>query len=132
MKLVRGFVLDVIDMGEGDKAYAVVGIEETIKNRNGFDVRILVEFNIRGRQLESGLHNAYRALKGVEVFAPFSDEIDTFYKDRPRIRYNLLGVPVRLQDVQPVQRPAMNPTSVPPSAGSPGSVPASSSTAKVG
>ena len=96
MKIVQGFVQDVLDKGEGDKAYAIIGIAETSKNRNGFDQTLVVEFQVRGEALKRGLHNAYRALKGSEVFAPFDVEIDTYYKDNPRIRYNLSGPPVRL------------------------------------
>lgn len=126
MQILRGFVKGVISKGEGDKAYAVVGIEGISEDRDGFEVSKLYKFNVRGQAFKDGLHNAYRSLKGSEVFAPYSDEIDTFYKDNPRIRYNLLGVPVRLQDAPAVQRP--NPTSVPVSAGS--SAPSSSAPVK--
>lgn len=103
MKIVQGFVQDVLDKGEGDKAYAIIGIGETSKNRNGFDQTLVVEFQVRGEALKRGLHNAYRALKGSEVFAPFDVEIDTYYKDNPRIRYNLSGPPVRLAEQRPIQ-----------------------------
>ncbi|MND51963.1 hypothetical protein D3C80_429680 [compost metagenome] len=111
-RIARGFVQDVIQKGEGDKAFAIVGITVTSKNRNGFEVSELLEFNIRGEQYKGGLHNAYRAQKGVEVFAPYQDEIDTFYKDNPRIRYSLLGIPLRLTEARPEQeqRPAQQST----------------------
>lgn len=97
-KIARGFVQDVLDLGEGDKAYAIVGIGVTSKTRNGFDATQVMEFQIRGKDLKAGLHNAYRGRKGTEVFAPYTDEIDNFYKDNPRIRYNLIGPPLRLVD----------------------------------
>lgn len=102
-RIARGFVQDVIQKGEGDKAFAIVGITVTSKNRNGFDVSELLEFSVRGEQFKAGLHNAYRQHKGAEVFAPYQDEVDTFYKDNPRIRYSLLGVPMRLVEARPEQ-----------------------------
>lgn len=105
-RIARGFVQDVIQKGEGDKAFAIVGITVTSKNRNGFDVSELLEFSVRGEQFKGGLHNAYRQHKGAEVFAPYQDEIDTFYKDNPRIRYSLLGIPLRLAEVRPEQENA--------------------------
>lgn len=102
MKIAHGHVQDVLDRGEGDKAYSIIGIGVTTKNRNGFDQTFVMEFQVRGEQHKQGLQNVYRALKGSEVYAPYSDEIDTFYKDNPRIRYNLQGVPLRLQQARPV------------------------------
>lgn len=98
MKIAKGFVQDVIDKGEGDKQYAIVGLGVTIKNRNGFEATQVMEFQVRGEQLKAGLHNAYRARKGTEVYAPYSDEIDTYFKDNPRIRYSLTGAPLRLAE----------------------------------
>ncbi|MFU1921339.1 hypothetical protein ACM6PT_30000, partial [Klebsiella pneumoniae] len=40
-----------------------------------------------------GLHNAYRNLAGVEVYAPYNDEFDEKYK---RISYSLSGPPLAL------------------------------------
>lgn len=106
-KIARGFVQNVIDRGEGDKAYAIVGIGVNTVTRNGFVETQVMEFQVRGEQLKAGLHNAYRAQKGVEVFAPYADEIDTYYKDNPRIRYSLTGAPLRLAEQVPQQdRPA--------------------------
>lgn len=98
MKIAKGFVQDVLDRGEGDKAYAIVGLGVTTKNRNGFEVTTVMEFQVRGEDLKKGLHNAYRQYKGAEVFAPYWDEIDSYYKDNPRIRYTLQGPPVRLSE----------------------------------
>lgn len=114
-KIARGFVQAVIDRGEGDKAYAIVGIGVNILNRNGFTETQVMEFQVRGEQLKKGLHNAYRQYVGAEVFAPFTDEIDTYYKDNPRIRYSLTGVPLRLADQAPKQGqgPSVTPAAVP-------------------
>ncbi|WP_268796412.1 hypothetical protein [Pseudomonas huanghezhanensis] len=75
----------------------------TNKNRNGFDVTTVMEFQVRGEDYKKGLQNVYRSLKGTEVYVPFNDEIDTYYKDNPRIRYNLQGPPVRLSEQRPLQ-----------------------------
>lgn len=99
MKIAKGFVQDVLDKGEGDKAYSIIGLGVTTKNRNGFDQTIVMEFQIRGEQRKLGLHDLYRTYKGSEVYAPFDCEIDSYFKDNPRIRYTLQGPPVRLQPV---------------------------------
>lgn len=111
MKLVRGFVQDVITKGSEEKPYAVVGIDSVSKDRDGFDQTTMVKFMIAGQQFKDGLQNAYRQLKGSEVFAPYTDEID-YFNNKARIRYNLTGIPVRLQDAQR-ERPAAAPTSTP-------------------
>jgi hypothetical protein len=103
MKIAFGHIQDVLDRGEGDKAYSIIGLGVTNKNRNGFDVTTVMEFQIRGEDYKKGLQNVYRQLKGTEVYAPYSDEIDTYYKDNPRIRYNLQGPPLRLAEQRPVQ-----------------------------
>lgn len=101
MKIAHGHIQDVLDRGEGDKAYSIIGLGVTTKNRNGFDVTSVMEFQVRGDQYKAGLQNVYRQLKGTEVYAPFTDEIDTYYKDNPRIRYNLQGVPLRIAEQRP-------------------------------
>lgn len=109
-QIAQGFVQDVMDRGTGDKAFAIVGIAVTKKNRNGFEETSVMEFPVRGEQFKSGLHNAYRQYKGTEVFAPYSDEIDKYYPDNPRMRYTLSGIPLRLQEARPVQSaPAAQP-----------------------
>lgn len=107
MKILQGFVLGVVQKGTQEKPWALVGINETTKNRNGFDETNLVEFMVAGQQYKDGLHNAYRQQIGAEVFVPYSDEIDS-YNGKSRIRYSLQGVPLRLQEVpeKPVQAPA--------------------------
>ncbi|MFP3926196.1 hypothetical protein [Pseudomonas sp. W5-36] len=103
MKIAFGHIQDVLDRGEGDKAYSIIGLGVTNKNRNGFDVTTVMEFQVRGEDYKKGLQNVYRQLKGSEVYAPYNDEIDTYYKDNPRIRYNLQGPPLRLAEQRPVQ-----------------------------
>lgn len=99
MKIAHGFVQDVLERGEGDKAYSIIGLAVNTKNRNGFEQTFVMEFQVRGEQRKLGLHDLYRTYKGAEVYAPFECEVDTFYKDNPRIRYTLQGPPVRLQAV---------------------------------
>lgn len=102
MKILKGFVLGVVQKGTDQKPWAMIGINEVTKNRNGFDETNLVEFMVAGQQYKDGLHNAYRQHIGAEVYAPFSDEIDT-YNGKSRVRYSLTGTPLRIQEVQPVQ-----------------------------
>lgn len=106
MKILQGFVQGVIEKGEGAKKYALVAINDTTKNRNGFEETAVVEFMVAGKPYQDGLHNAYRQLKGTEVYAPYSDELDSF-NGKSRIRYQLQGAPLRLQEVRP--QPAPNP-----------------------
>lgn len=107
MKLIRGFVLGVVQKGNAEKPWAMVGINEVSVNRNGFEETNLIEFMVAGEQYKDGLHNAYRQHIGAEVFAPVRDEIDT-YNGKSRIKHSFQGAPVRLMDCPPVQetRPA--------------------------
>lgn len=109
MKILRGFVKGVVTKGTEEKPYSVVGIECVSQDRDGFDETRLVKFMVAGQQHKDGLQNAYRTQIGAEVFAPFNDEIDNF-NGKARIRYQLQGAPLRLQDVQR-ERPAAAPTS---------------------
>jgi len=97
MKILRGFVLGVVQKGTSEKPWAMVGLNEISLNRNGFEETNLVEFMVAGKQYQEGLHNAYRAQIGSEVFAPYRDELDE-YQGKSRIRYSLQGAPVRLMD----------------------------------
>lgn len=98
MKIIKGFVLDVMDKGEGDKKWAIVGIQTTSKDRDGFDITETVKLRVFGDLAKQGLQNAYRALKGTEVFAPYNDEFDERFS---RISYSLTGAPLAL-----VEKPA--------------------------
>ncbi|MFI8610704.1 hypothetical protein ACIGFL_20680 [Pseudomonas sp. NPDC077649] len=104
MKILRGFVKGVVTKGSEQKPWALVGIESISQDRDGFDQVHLHKFMVAGQQFKDGLHNAYRALEGSEVYAPFSDEIDE-YNGKSRIRYSLAGIPLRLQEVAR-ERPA--------------------------
>ncbi|WP_211483649.1 hypothetical protein [Azotobacter chroococcum] len=100
MKLLRGHVLGVADKGEGDKRWALVGIQITSKDRDGFDITETIKLRVFGQQIKDGVHNAYRQLVGSEVFAPYQDEFDDKYK---RISYSLAGLPLRFQEARPSQ-----------------------------
>ncbi|EPB6485926.1 hypothetical protein M2I89_15600 [Pseudomonas aeruginosa] len=93
MKILKGYVLGVVDKGEGDKRWAIVGIKATDKDRDGFDVDTTYKLRVFGDAVKNGLHNAYRNLAGVEVYAPYNDEFDEKYK---RISYSLAGAPLAL------------------------------------
>ena len=108
MKILRGVVLGVIEKQGKNAKYAVVAINSVSKSRNGFDETTLYEFMVAGSDYTQGLHNAYRQYQGAEVFAPYTDEIDTF--NTPRIRYSLNAAPIRLMDA-PAQ--ANKPSAVP-------------------
>lgn len=111
-KILRGFVKGVITKGTEAKPWYLVGIESISKDRDGFETSELVKFMIAGNQVKDGLQNAYRALEGTEVFAPFTDEIDE-YNGTSRIRYSLTGIPLRLADQVPQHdRPAVKPAAV--------------------
>ena len=114
MKLLRGFVLGVVEKQGKNSKYAVVGINSISKSRSGFDESTLYEFMVAGSDFSQGLHNAYRQLEGSEVFAPYNDEIDT-YNGKSRIRYSLSGAPLRLQEAPAQQsRPVASATSAAP------------------
>ena len=106
MKILKGFVLDAVDKGEGDKRWAIVGIQVTSKDRDGFDVTETVKLRVFGDLAKAGLQNAYRALKGTEVYAPYNDEMDAKYN---RISYSLAGAPLAL-----VEKPAQSGPSAAP------------------
>ncbi|HEJ1227528.1 TPA: hypothetical protein SLU51_004856 [Pseudomonas aeruginosa] len=95
MKILKGYVLGVVDKGEGDKRWAIVGIKATDKDRDGFDVDTTYKLRVFGDAVKNGLHNAYRSLAGVEVYAPYNDEFDEKYK---RISYSLAGAPLALME----------------------------------
>lgn len=104
MKILHGFVKGVVTKGTEQKPWSLVGIETVSKDRDGFEQTELVKFMVAGKQHQEGLQNAYRALEGTEVYAPYSDELDEF-NGKSRIRYTLQGIPLRLQEV-PRERPA--------------------------
>ena len=102
-KIVQGFVQDVlVKTGSGGNSYAVVGIGVTEKTRSGFDETTVMEFMVAGNDFKNGMHAAYQARKGAEVFAPYGDEVD-MYNGKARIRYSLKGAPLRLQEQAPAQ-----------------------------
>lgn len=96
MKILKGTVLDVMDKGEGEKRWAIVGIQCETVDRDGFAVQSVVKLRVFGEHVRNGLHNAYRSLKGKQVYAPYNDEFDGQYN---RISYSLAGLPLALQEV---------------------------------
>ncbi|MDO5962573.1 hypothetical protein POW24_18695 [Pseudomonas aeruginosa] len=72
MKILKGYVLGVVDKGEGDKRWAIVGIKATDKDRDGFDVDTTYKLRVFGDAVKNGLHNAYRNLAGVESTRPIT------------------------------------------------------------
>lgn len=103
MKILKGFVQGVIEKGTTEKPWALVAIDDITTNYNGFSETKVVEFMVSGKDFKNGLHNAYRQQIGAEVYAPITDEIDS-YNGKTRIRYNLAGAPIRLQEA-PAQQP---------------------------
>lgn len=100
MQLLKGTVIGVADKGTEAKPWAIVAISSNTINRNGFIEPKLFELTVFGDNVKNGLHNAYRALKGVEVFAPFNVEYNEKYRE---LSYQLAGIPARLEEVRPVQ-----------------------------
>jgi hypothetical protein len=95
MKILHGFVQGVIDKQGDNGPYAVVGINDVSVSSSGFEETSVIEFTVAGKQFKDGLHNAFRQLKGVEVYVPYSDRINTF-NNRSSIRYQLQGLPLRI------------------------------------
>jgi len=106
MHIIRGHVLGVVDKGEAEKRWAIVAVQTTSKDRDGFDVTNTVKARVFGDAIKNGLHNVYRQQVGVEVFMPVTCEVNDRYN---HIDYLLAGLPLRLQEQRP--QPAPNPAS---------------------
>ncbi|MFW9088218.1 hypothetical protein ACOI7N_27235 [Pseudomonas sp. P2758] len=100
MKILKGVIVDVLDKGTPEKPWAIVGIQAESVNRNGMKQFELFELSVFGDAVKNGLHNVYRAQKGVEVYAPFSVNYNERYKE---LNYQLAGIPLRLDEARPVQ-----------------------------
>jgi len=96
MKLIKGKVLGVADKGEGDKRWAIVAIEETSQDRDGFMVTETIKLSVFGDAIKNGVHNAYRNIVGQEVYVPFNVEGDQKYIGQ--VRYLLAGPPLKIAD----------------------------------
>lgn len=96
--IIQGTVIGVADKGEGEKRWAIVAIQTTSKDRDGFDIVKTEKCRVFGDAVRNGLHNAYRQLVGTEVFAPVNPEVNDRYKS---IDYLLAGMPLRLQESRP-------------------------------
>lgn len=99
MKILKGVIVDVIDRGTPEKPWAIVGIQAESLNRNGMKQFELYELSVFGDAVKQGLHNAYRAQKGVEVYAPFNVSYNERYKE---LNYQLAGIPLRIEEQRPV------------------------------
>lgn len=101
MNILQGTVIGVIDKGENsDKKWAVIGLQSTSKDRDGFDVIKTHKVRVFGDMYKGGMHNAYRSQQGVEVFMPVNVEVNERYKS---VEYSVAGIPLRLQEARPLQ-----------------------------
>ena len=105
MLIIKGTVVGVADKGEGDKQWAIVALQSSSKDRDGFDIIKTIKIRVFGDMLKGGIHNAYRQQVGVEVYAPVNAEPNQKYNT---VDYMLAGIPLRVQEARPVQesRPA--------------------------
>lgn len=117
MNIIKGTVIGVADKGEGDKQWAIVALQSTSKDRDGFDVVKTIKIRVFGEVHKGGIHNAYRQMVGVEVYAPVNAEPNNKYNT---VDYMLAGIPLRLQEARPVQAAAANAST---SGGSPAAAP---------
>lgn len=104
MIIIQGICKGVVDKGEADKRWAIVGIESTSVDRDGFEQTELVKVRVFGDQIKEGYHNAYRQLQGVDVYMPVNVTFDVKYSN---LSYSLVGLPVRLQKIPPAQQKAV-------------------------
>jgi len=95
MIIIRGTVVGVVDKGEDDKRWAIIGIQTASKDRDGLDVVQTVKIRVFGDAIKGGLHNAYRNQVGVEVFAPVTIGVNDRYNT---VEYLLSGIPLRLSE----------------------------------
>ena len=72
MKILKGVTVDVLDKGTPEKPWAIVGIQAESVNRNGMKQFELFELSVFGDAVKNGLHNVYRAQKGVEAMRELS------------------------------------------------------------
>jgi hypothetical protein len=112
MHIIQGTVIGVADKGEGEKRWAIVALQTSSKDRDGFDIMSTVKVRVFGDAIKNGLHNAYRQHSGAEVYMPVTCEVNDRYKS---IDYLLAGLPLRLQEARPS---ASQPSAAPQSAAS--------------
>lgn len=96
MIIVKGTVVGVVDKGEDDKRWAIIGLQTSSKDRDGLDVVNTVKVRVFGDAIKGGLHNAYRQQVGAEVYAPVTIGVNDRYNT---VEYLLAGIPLRIQDV---------------------------------
>ena len=100
MLLIKGHVIGVKEKGDADKRWAIVALQTTALDRDGFEITQTVKARVFGDAIKEGLHNAYRQLTGVEVYAPVTVGVNDRYAT---VDYLLAGIPLRLQEARPVQ-----------------------------
>jgi len=100
MLILKGSVIGVADKGTPEKPWHLVAIQAQSLNRNGFIETTLFELGVFGEAAKGGLHNAYRALKGVEVYAPVTVNYNEKYKE---LGFQLAGIPLRISEQTSVQ-----------------------------
>ena len=96
MLVIKGTVIGVADKGEGDKRWAIIAIQSTAKDRDGFDITTTEKIRVFGENIKTGIQNAYRSHIGVEVYAPVVAEVNDRYK---KVDYSIAGLPLKVQEV---------------------------------
>lgn len=102
MIIVKGTIVGVVDKGEDDKLWAIIGLQTSSKDRDGLDVVNTVKVRVFGDLIKGGLHNVYRSQVGAEVYAPVTIGVNDRYNT---VEYLLAGIPLRIQDVGSVSGP---------------------------
>jgi hypothetical protein len=100
MLILKGSIIGVADKGTPEKPWHLVAIQAQSLNRNGFIETTLFELGVFGESAKQGLHNAYRAIIGTEVYAPVTVSYNEKYKE---LGYQLAGIPLRIAEQRPVQ-----------------------------
>lgn len=95
MIIVKGTVIGVVDKGEDDKRWAIVGLQTNSVDRDGLQVTQTIKVRVFGDAIKGGLHNAYRNLNGVEVYVPVTVGVNDRYST---VEYLLAGIPLRLSE----------------------------------
>jgi hypothetical protein len=100
MIILKGIIVGVVDKGTTEKPWAIVGIEARSLNRNDLIETKLFECTVFGDNVKNGLHNVYRAQKGVEVYAPINVAFNERFKS---VDFQIAGIPLRIEEARPVQ-----------------------------
>lgn len=93
MKILHGSILGVVDKGSPDKPWALIAIQSTSKDRDGFEIIETIKVRVFGEMIKQGYHNSYRQHVGAKVFMPVTISYDNKYGD---ISFTLAGLPLPL------------------------------------